>query len=99
MSTRRQSFPCPHCGEPVSVGAGFCRACGSDEQTGWSESAEGASEGGWSEERDDFDYDEYLREEFPEHVTAPSRRARLTRVILWLTVIGCIVAMIWSQCR
>ncbi len=29
--------PCPHCGEPVRVGAVVCRHCGSDAQTGWAD--------------------------------------------------------------
>ena len=28
-------FDCPHCGEPVRVGARGCRECGSDIETGW----------------------------------------------------------------
>lgn len=30
-----ETFECPHCGEPVKVGALACRECGSDVQTGW----------------------------------------------------------------
>jgi hypothetical protein len=34
------TFACPHCGAAVPVGASACPACGSDENTGWSEEAE-----------------------------------------------------------
>ncbi|MHC4894321.1 MAG: hypothetical protein ACYTFV_13410 [Planctomycetota bacterium] len=33
----RPTFPCPNCSADVPVGATFCRECGSDETTGWSE--------------------------------------------------------------
>ncbi|MEM8875606.1 MAG: zinc-ribbon domain-containing protein [Planctomycetota bacterium] len=32
-----RAFDCPHCGEEVPANAAACPACGSDEQTGWSE--------------------------------------------------------------
>jgi hypothetical protein len=31
-------FVCPNCGAELSAGARVCRDCGSDENTGWSES-------------------------------------------------------------
>jgi uncharacterized membrane protein YvbJ len=31
---------CPHCGADVASQANFCRECGSDVDTGWSEYAE-----------------------------------------------------------
>lgn len=36
---RRETFPCPHCGAEVAVGAKVCRACGSDADTGWQDEA------------------------------------------------------------
>ena len=33
----RPTFPCPNCSAEVPEGASFCRECGSDESTGWSE--------------------------------------------------------------
>ncbi|MFP4014055.1 MAG: zinc ribbon domain-containing protein [Chitinispirillaceae bacterium] len=30
-------FVCPNCGEPISADAQFCRHCGADERTGWSD--------------------------------------------------------------
>lgn len=52
---------CPHCGAELPAGARACPACGSDETTGWSDRA--------YEERlglpdDEFNYDEFVREEF-----------------------------------
>jgi len=42
---RRKKLPpptedCPHCGEPVRVGAPACPHCGSDAETGWASSEE-----------------------------------------------------------
>ncbi len=37
---KRESFPCPNCGEMVPAGARACPHCGSDEETGWADDAE-----------------------------------------------------------
>jgi hypothetical protein len=65
MARRRkpETFECPHCGADVRVGAAACRECGSDAETGWSESAAGWQAGGYADE--DFDYDEFVAQEFP----------------------------------
>jgi uncharacterized membrane protein YvbJ len=52
---------CPHCGADVPRQAKACPACGADETTGWSESAQ-AGNLGIPEEN--FDYDEFVKEEF-----------------------------------
>jgi hypothetical protein len=40
VSKRRERFECPNCGADVAVGAKVCRACGSDDSTGWKSSEE-----------------------------------------------------------
>lgn len=52
---------CPHCGAEVPPDAKGCPACGSDEQTGWSDRAH-ADRLGIPD--DEFDYDEFVKEEF-----------------------------------
>lgn len=37
---RRETFPCPHCGEDVPAGAKACPHCGADDDTGWAEDAD-----------------------------------------------------------
>ena len=61
---QRPTFPCPHCGEPVPAGSSFCRECGSDAGTGWSEEAEidGLD---LPEPMGDVEYEEFLAREFP----------------------------------
>ncbi len=54
---------CPNCGAEVPPGARACPECGSDEQTGWSDQAR-ASELGLLDE--EFNYDEFVKEEFGE---------------------------------
>ncbi len=54
---------CPNCGAIVPSGASACAECGADEETGWSERAT-AQRLGLPD--DDFDYDEFAREEFGE---------------------------------
>lgn len=48
---------CPHCGEPVSESARFCRHCGSSEADGWGDSDDSILE-------EEFDYDEFVENEF-----------------------------------
>ena len=52
---------CPHCGAEVPPNARACPECGSDEQTGWSDRAT-ADRLGLPDE--DFDYAEFVKEEF-----------------------------------
>tara|TARA_R110002049_G_scaffold4601_5_gene32144 strand:+ start:211626 stop:211892 length:267 start_codon:yes stop_codon:yes gene_type:complete len=50
---------CRHCGEVIESRANFCRHCGSSEQDGWRDDD-------YDEllADDDFDYDEFVRDEF-----------------------------------
>ena len=51
---------CPNCGADVPPNAKACPGCGSDEKTGWSDSAYAGKLGLPDEE---FDYNEFLKEE------------------------------------
>jgi zinc-ribbon domain len=52
---------CPNCGAEIPRGAKACPECGSDEQTGWSAEARAA---GLGLPDDEFDYDEFVKDEF-----------------------------------
>ncbi len=52
---------CPICGAEVPSKAKACPQCGADEETGWSERAR-AQELGLPD--DDFNYDQFMKEEF-----------------------------------
>jgi hypothetical protein len=52
---------CPNCGAEVPPKAKACPECGSDEQTGWSDAAQGSGLGLPDEE---FDYDRFVQREF-----------------------------------
>lgn len=52
---------CPNCGAEVPRNAQACPECGSDETTGWSEKAYADNLNLPGEE---FDYDEFVKEEF-----------------------------------
>jgi hypothetical protein len=89
MAREREYFHCPHCGASVPVGAKVCRECGSDEETGWSASAEGlASDEGYDAD-EDFDYDEYLAREFPDQAEHPFKLGLggiIIRIIILLVI-------------
>ncbi len=56
-----EGFVCPNCGAEVPPNARACPACGSDEQTGWSEDA---SASGLDLPDEEFNYDDYVKREF-----------------------------------
>jgi uncharacterized membrane protein YvbJ len=78
---------CPHCGAEVPSHARACPECGSDEVTGWSESAAANGLGLPDEE---FNYQRFLEEEFGETRTRPSRRHWLW----WGVALAVVVALL-----
>ena len=65
MSGERGTFPCPVCHADVPDGAISCKACGADEQTGWSDddSVTKTQDLGLERSLDDERYDEFLDED------------------------------------
>jgi hypothetical protein len=59
---------CPNCGAEVPRNAKACPECGSDEKTGWSETAYASGLGLPDEE---FDYNEFVKEEFARGQSKP----------------------------
>lgn len=50
-------IPCPHCGGDIESDAEVCHHCGSSDDDGWGEPDLGLGD-------DEFDYDEFVRDEF-----------------------------------
>jgi hypothetical protein len=75
---------CPICGAEVPPKARACPECGADETTGWSDKAHAGNLGLPDEE---FDYEEFVKEEFG------TGRAR-PRGIGWFWWVVAIVALI-----
>lgn len=78
---------CPHCGAMLPRKAKACPECGSDESTGWSDSAH-AGHLGIPEEH--FDYDEFVQEEFGSRSPKPGG----IRWLWWLTALVLLVAFL-----
>ncbi len=101
MAAKRRSaddfFPCPHCGADVPVGATFCRECGASEGAGWGEEewSEDDFSGGYSAE-DDFDYDEYLRREFPEKAERRAEMSPRAAFFALVAVLLIVSLLLWS---
>lgn len=89
----RVTFECPHCGEPVAANAKVCRACGASDACGWNDEHPG--EQNYNDE-DGFDYDEFVRREFPQHVNpeASVRHTWISAVIV-LLVLSLILTMLF----
>jgi hypothetical protein len=59
---------CPNCGATVPSKARACPECGSDADTGWSEAAESS---GLNLPDTEFDYNEFVKEEFGDAAAKP----------------------------
>lgn len=75
---------CTNCGARIPARAKSCPECGSDEETGWSETAYAGSLGLPEE---NFDYEEYVREEFGKGSIKP-------RGIRWIWFVTAVILLI-----
>ena len=73
------TYPCPHCGERVLTTARVCRCCGFSDE--YDELDDGHDING----EDDFDYDEFVSREFPDHAdpeSLVSKKQFFVRVVI-----------------
>jgi uncharacterized membrane protein YvbJ len=89
MARRKKSRPeappvCPVCGEDVPRGSLACPECGADRNSGWREDAE--SYDGLDLPDENFDYDEFVRREFPSRIKPAGIKTRW-----WITAIVVII--------
>lgn len=81
---------CPACGAEVPRGARACPECGSDDSTGWSENARAQS---LDLPDDEFNYDEFVEQEFGK--PKPARPHWI-----WIaTAVALLVAGLWLFLR
>ena len=89
-------FVCPNCGAELSVEVTFCRHCGASNDAGWGED-ENPSDPDLSADWDDdpdFDYEDFLAREFPEHARTRSRRPRSRWLLLAAIALLCIALLL-----
>jgi hypothetical protein len=77
---------CPVCGEDVPRNALACPECGADHNSGWREDAAHVDALGGTE--DDFDYDEFVQEEF-----GNPAKPRGISTVWWISAIVLLVAL------
>jgi uncharacterized membrane protein YvbJ len=92
MANRKKTRPaapevCPVCGEDVPRDALACAQCGADHNSGWREEA--ASHDGLDLPDENFDYDDFVRREFPSKIRPPG-----IKPIWWITAILVLVISI-----
>ena len=83
---------CPNCGAEVPPKARACPECGSDERTGWSDRATSQR---LDLPEDDFDYDEFVQEEFGESRSNREVRPRGIPWHWWLVAVIVVLAFLW----
>ncbi len=86
---------CPECGALVPPNARACPECGSDEQTGWSDRSQ-AQRLGLPD--DEFDYDEFVKEEFGDKRASPVKPHGI-RWVWWLLAVGLVILIAWGFLR
>lgn len=91
-SARSDTVACPHCGEMIARKAKFCRHCGSDETTGWSDASDHAID--WP---DEADYEDAVNQEFGNKPGSP----KSTGYPAWIKLAALAVALlfIWQILR
>ncbi|MBU6411399.1 MAG: zinc ribbon domain-containing protein [Verrucomicrobiota bacterium] len=82
---------CPNCGAEVPPGARACPECGADEETGWSEKAY-ADNLGLPDEQ--FDYGEFVNEEFGAGRKKPHGISRFWWTLALLLVVLLLLALL-----
>ncbi len=86
---------CPACGAPVHLNARGCRECGARrDERGWSqpENLDGIDLPG----EDDFDYEDFIRREFPESSKLEFLHRMTTRQrFWWLVALITLLAFAW----
>jgi len=88
-ATKRMPPPiCPVCGENVPPNAPACPACGADENTGWSDD----HLDGINLPDDEFDYDNFIEEEFE-----TSMKPKGISPLWWVVGILLVIAMILAR--
>ncbi len=78
---------CPNCGAVVPRKAKACPGCGSDETTGWSDSAHADNLGIPDE---NFDYNEFVKDEF-----GGRAKPRGIHWIWWLTALLLVLSFLF----
>ncbi len=82
---------CPHCGADWPPHANACPGCGADETTGWSEAAHADNPG---ISADDFDYEEFVKDEF-----GGRAKPRGLRWLWWLTALLLVLLLLFLWFR
>ena len=78
---------CPNCGADVPPKAKSCPECGADEKTGWSEEVHASGLG--IEEEKEFDYENFVKEEFGGGIRSPKPHG-----ISWLWWVTALVLLL-----
>jgi uncharacterized membrane protein YvbJ len=88
--TNENWIVCPHCGANVKPGALACSQCGSDTDTGWSESALDGTD--LAPHPDDFDYEEARRAHFEKRKAEAGSWQEKMKVAGFVLIVAGIIA-------
>lgn len=80
---------CAHCGAEIQSDATFCRHCGSSDSDGWSDEADVSSFS--TADNDEYDYDEFIANEFGDgsrHTTTPVLWRFVAVILLFMFFVG-----------
>ena len=98
MTDHEDYFLCAHCGAELPPDAKFCRHCGASDESGWQTEEDRWDNDGTDDygEDDDFDYEEFVRCEFPDHAHAAAEAPWTRVVIAVIVVLLCVTLLAWK---
>lgn len=91
MSRPKPPESCPVCGEDVPRKALACPECGADHNSGWRPDADSIGQAG---DDDDFDYEEFVQNEF-----GGGAKPKRIQWVWWITAILLLLAFLYPILR
>ena len=99
MPALHDADECPFCGADLPVNASLCRNCGASAEYGWDSVENNVDDLNSNYGDDEFDYDEFVAREFPEHADGTQRNATgpsmKTRVLILALLVSLIMAFVF----
>lgn len=92
--SKSSPFHCPHCGADAHPNAAGCRECGARKVDGRWEDPEAYD--GVDLPDDDFDYEEFIRNEFGE---GEGRDRSFRKTFWWVVAVITLIAFAWISFR
>jgi hypothetical protein len=89
-------FICPCCGAELPLSADFCRDCGASADSVWNTDEDVTDDVSDFDQDDEFDYEDYLRREFPDHASARPAPGPHRVFFALIVIVVCLLLLLMS---